>query len=80
MEMIEAFCRMGYERDVWKNTAISFECQLYFADPKNATFANYTKDKLEVMNNTVERWKSEIESAKKTTEEAIKPLKMEIVL
>jgi hypothetical protein len=67
-EMIEKLCQIGCDRDGWRKAAISFECQLYMVDPGNPIFANYTKEKLRVMDETVTRWKAEIEEAHKRAE------------
>ena len=71
MELIEVFVKMGYERDVWKQTAMSFECQLYMADPGNDAFKDYPQEKLDAMTKTVMRWKQEIEAAKNKADNSI---------
>jgi len=64
-QMIEAFCKCDFDRRVWMQTAMSFECQLYMVDPNNEAFVSYPKEKIDAIKATVERWKQEIIDAEK---------------
>jgi len=74
MELIEAFVNASFQRDQWRNAAMSMECQLYMSDPCNPVFKGYPEKKLEAMNNTVLRWKKEIAEAEETAKAAMPQL------
>ncbi|HMD69167.1 MAG TPA: hypothetical protein VKF42_09850 [Chitinivibrionales bacterium] len=70
-ELIERLAKVGQQRDQYKNAAVSFECQLFQADPHNAVFANYPPEKLAVMEETVARWQNEIAEARRKAEASL---------
>jgi hypothetical protein len=70
-ELIEKICKLGDIASQFRQAAISFEVQLYMVDPNNKTFAGYPQEKLDAMQATIVRWKTEIAEAEKKAENLI---------